>query len=137
MNDTLVQPRPSLYSTPATQPGAAAPTVSPYGVGFFLFIVLNFVLFVRPSELFTPLLGLELYLVTILLCLAVSFPAVLEQLHPRELQRNPLTVCVIGFTLAVFLSHLSALRLDLAGEWGFDSFKKLLYYLLFIGLVRD
>src|SRR4051794_29742771 len=129
---------PAAATAPAPPPRRATvfPATTPYGFGFFLFVVLNFVLFVRPTEMFPPLLGLEVYMVTILLCLAASFAAVTEQLLPRQLERRPLTVCVLGMTLAVTLSHLAALRLGLAWKWGFDFFKVLLYFLLFVGLVR-
>ncbi len=136
---TTLQPAPFPQSRALAAPwpvNAAAPA-APHPIGFALFILLNFVLFVRPSEVFPPLLGLELYFVTILLCLATSFPVLLEQLRLRDLERNPLTVCVIGITLAMPLSHLFAFRLDMAAERGFDFFKVLLYYLLLVGLIRD
>src|SRR5262245_14368258 len=117
MSTTLLPPAPNRQTTAISAPRpakAAPPAPSPYGVGYFLFLVLNFVLFVRPTEIFPPLVGLEVYLVVILLCLVASFPAVLEQLQPRELERNPLTVCVLGVTLAVILSLVAASKLDLA-----------------------
>lgn len=112
-----------------------APLPTPYGLGFFLFLVLNAVLFVRPAEIVPALLGLEIYLVIILACLFFSFPVILEQLEPRSLESRPITVCVLGLLLAVMLSHLSHFRFDLAWDRGWFFSKTILYFLLFVGLI--
>lgn len=114
---------------------SCAPRPAPYGLGFFLFLVVNAVLFVRPAEIIPALLGWEIYVVVILACLLFSFPVVLEQLMPRSLERQPITVCMLGLLLAVLLSHLSNFRLGLALDRDWDYFKKLLYFLLFVGLI--
>jgi O-antigen ligase len=104
-------------------------------VAFGVFLFLNFLLYVRPSEIIQPLLGLELYLVVILLCLFAAIGAVLRELWPTNMDR--FTACVIAFTVAVFFSHLAHLRLEEAFYWAFDAFKVFLYFLLFMGLVTD
>jgi hypothetical protein len=106
-----------------------------YGLGFGLFILLNAALYLRPAEIVPGLLGLEIYLVFILGCFAVAFPAILEQLSPRALEAWPITVCVLGLLLAVLLSHLSRFDLTDAALCGFEFFKIAVYYLLFVGLV--
>ncbi len=135
MSTSLVtQPRPA--PTRAVAP-SAVPAQKQDGPAFALFLLLIFVLYVRPTEVIQPLLGLEIYFVVILVCLVAAFPQVLQQFQPAELQRRPLTVCVIGLTFAVFVSLLSHLQVEAAFIWGYDFFKMLLFYLLFVGLVTD
>jgi O-antigen ligase len=107
------------------------------GPAFALFLVLIFVLYVRPTEVVQPLLGLEIYFAVILVCLVAALPQLWQQLQPAVVQRRPLTVCVMGLTLAVFLSLLSQLKIEAAFVQGYDFFKMLLFYLLFVGLVTD
>jgi O-antigen ligase len=127
----LARPRP--IGSPQGRARTAAPG---YGLGFVLFLVVNATLFVRPAEIVPALLGLEIYLVLILACFAVSFPAVLEQLTGRALESRPVTVCVLGFVLTVVVSHLARLQLPEAGENGLEMFKVVVYYLLCISLVN-
>jgi O-antigen ligase len=128
------QPARSLPAPALARPRAA---VAPCWAGFVLFMVANFLLIVRPTELVPALLGLELYQATILLCLAASFPVVVEQLQPRRLEREPLTVCLLGLNVAIVLSLLAHFQLGLAVEHGFNYAKVVLYFLLFRGLVCD
>src|SRR3954471_7774194 len=90
------------YAPRAAHAGAAR-----CGLGFFLFILLNATLYVRPAEIVPALLGLEIYQTLIIACLAASFTCVLEQLTSGELERRPITVCVIGLAFAVVMSHLA------------------------------
>ncbi len=108
---------------------------APNGLGFFLFVVLNGSLFIRPAEVVSSLQGWEIYQFLILLTLAASFPAVLWQLQPRALEKRPITVFVLALLLAVLLSHLAHARFEEASRSGTDFLKILLYYLLFVGLV--
>ncbi|HTU18079.1 MAG TPA: O-antigen ligase family protein [Gemmataceae bacterium] len=118
-----------------SHPGRA-PLPAPCGLGFVVFLVLNAVLFVRPAEIIPALLGLEIYLGVILVCLFFSFPVIFEQLMPQSLEKRPITVCVFGLLLALLLSHLSHFRFEQAFLNGWDFFKMILYFLLFVGLVR-
>ena len=128
----------TAIALPAQAPaGAAAPAaVAPrHGVGFFLFLLVNAALFVRPAEIVPDLVGWNIYEALILACLAASFPAVLEQFRAKSLEARPVTVCVVGLFLAMILSHLAQLDLVNAGVYAVDFFKVLLYYMLFVGLV--
>src|SRR2546430_10668069 len=126
-----------LQPPPGHAPAAAAPAVARNGVGFFLFILLNATLYVRPAEIVPGLLGLEIYQTLIIACLAVSFTCVLEQLSIRSLEGRPITVCVIGLAFAVVLSHLANVYMSAAVLQGWDFLKVLLYYLLLVGLVNS
>jgi putative inorganic carbon (HCO3(-)) transporter len=104
----------------------------------FLFLVfLNAALFIRPAELIPEFQEAPLYNVLILICFALSFPAVIRQLTGRSLMANPISACVVGLLLAVFLSHLSHLNLTLARWAGFEFFKVVLYYFVIVAVVNS
>jgi hypothetical protein len=103
---------------------------------FALFIVVNAILFVRPSEFVPALLGMPLYEVSILCCFAASFPKVLEQFTGGLLARRPVAVCVLGLLPAVVLSHLSHFYFGGAYEAANEFAKVLLFFLLFVGIVN-
>ncbi|MDR3623154.1 MAG: O-antigen ligase family protein [Paludisphaera borealis] len=104
-------------------------------MGFFLFLLVNATLFVRPAEVIPELLELPIYNVLILGCFAYSYPVVLRQLSGKSLVETPITACVVGLLGAVVLSHLSHLHLFGARTSGFLFAKIVMYYLLLVGLV--
>jgi O-antigen ligase len=97
--------------------------------------VVTATLFVRPADFVPALLGLEIYQFTILVCLAVSFPAVLGHLSAGRLEGRSIDLCVAALLPAVLLSHLA--RVDFGGAWesGVSFLKILVYYFLFVSLV--
>jgi hypothetical protein len=102
---------------------------------FFLFILANAMLFIRPSELVPELGELELYRYVIFGCLVVSVPVVLQQLFTRTAGVPPIAGCVLGLFPAALLSHLSNGNGADALEQGIEYLKVLVYFLLLIGLV--
>ncbi len=121
-------PAPALVPVPAE--------IAPGHVGGFgLFILLNGVLYLRPAEIVPGLLGLELYYYVILATLAVSFPVLLAQLRPRDLDNRPVTACVVGLLVAVVLSNLVHFNLQPLVDGATEFAKILVYFLLFLGLV--
>src|SRR5207237_1507983 len=95
----------------------------------------NTILFIRPSEYVPGLIGLELYQFCIIACVLVSFPAVLFQLVPRELEYRPMTVCVLAVAAALAVTGVvHADKVDYFETNG-EYLKVVLYYLLFVGLV--
>jgi O-antigen ligase len=106
-------------------------------LGFALFIVLNAVLFIRPTEVVPALDQLPIYEVLILLCVALSLPVLVEQLKWKVLRSRPINLCVLGMLPAVVLSHASHFAFGAAWEAGFHIGKILVYYLLFISLVTS
>src|SRR5690349_2170625 len=77
------------------------------GIGFALFLLLNAVLFIRPAEIFPSLLGLPIYEVVIVACIAASWPVIVEQLSPAAIAARPGTLFVVALLPAIVLSHLS------------------------------
>lgn len=104
-------------------------------VRFALFLLVNAMLFIRPAEFHPALLGLPIYEVCILACLAVSYPAILSQISVKALSARPISLCAVGMLAAIVLSHLANLELDAAFEHGVDFAKLLLYYFLLVGVV--
>jgi O-antigen ligase len=105
------------------------------GLGFFLFILLNATMFVRPQELFTALGELPIYNAIMLACLAVSALAVCGQLTPDSLSKNPINACAVCLLGLVILSHISHFRLREAIDSSNELIKVLVYYFLIIGLL--
>jgi putative inorganic carbon (hco3(-)) transporter len=128
-----LMPRPAAMPAPVSAASCAAPPG--YALGYLLFLLLNAILFIRPNEFVPGLIGFELYQTCIILCLLVSFPVMLFQLAPRELASRPITVCVLGFALAVTMTNLvHASQVDFLDATA-EVYKLVLYYLLFISLV--
>jgi O-antigen ligase len=105
-------------------------------MAFFLFILVNAALFIRPAELFAIEELENIYQVLILVCLAASLPDVLRYLLGKPLDLQPITLCVFGMLLLVPLAFLAALDWSEAFRTGFSFFKVVIYYLLLVSLVN-
>jgi hypothetical protein len=103
---------------------------------FFLFILLNAILFIRPADVFPALEGAQIYEFVIALCLAMSAPQIGRRLTARSLYDLPAVAAVLGLLAAVVLSHLSQGRIGEAAEWGFRVSKIVAYFLLLVSVVN-
>src|SRR2546430_8464131 len=115
---------------------AAQPSSLAEKIGFFLFILVNAALFLRPSELFPDLGEAPIYEVIIITCLVFSCGAILKLLQPAKLLDQPITLCVLGLVPAVALSHLSHLNFGEGIRSTIDFSKPVVYYLLLVSLVN-
>jgi putative inorganic carbon (hco3(-)) transporter len=106
-----------------------------HSLDFALFILLNATLFVRPHELVPGFGEPPIYNVIILACLAVSSSAVLRQLTPDSLSKNPINACALCLLGSVVLSHLSHFRLGEAFNGAIEFIKVLVYYFLLVSLL--
>jgi O-antigen ligase len=104
---------------------------------FFLFIVANALLFIRPSEFIPDLYAVELYRYAIIACFAVSFPVVLQQFVTRFAGVPPIGACVLLLLPAVFLSGLSHGNTDMMQDTVIEFAKVVVYFLLLISLLTD
>jgi O-antigen ligase len=104
-------------------------------LGFFLFLMVNATLFIRPAEIVPELLGLPIYNIFILSCLTCAFPLVLHQLQSDSLVSSPISLCVVGLLGSVFMSHFSHLNLSASLNSTSLFVKVVLYFLLLVGLV--
>ena len=104
-------------------------------MAFFLFLLVNATLFIRPAEIVPALLGWEIYFYVILACLVAAAPEVLRYLTGQSLEKQPITLCVFGLLFAILIP--SILAGDFAEAWrtGFHFAKIIVYYLLFVSLV--
>ena len=106
-------------------------------MGFLLFFLVNFTLFLRPEEFLGELGDFRPYQFFIILCLLASFGQVIEQLTPKSLEGRPITCCVLLVLAAILLSHLARFKLYEVRTLGWDFSKVVLYYLLLVGLLNQ
>jgi hypothetical protein len=105
-------------------------------MSFFLFLLVNASLFIRPAEVVPALLGWKIYEALIVACLVASAPDILDYFWRRPLGTQPITLCVFGLLLAVPLSHLSHLNGEKALETGGEFAKVVIYYVLLVSVVN-
>lgn len=135
-----VPPFPARAPVAVPQP-RQAPSGPGRVLGYFLFILVNATLFVRPGELLPELEDFfPSYEILIIVCFLVSFPYVYRQLSKESLKNSPITVCVLGLMIAVILSQLFSPFYGFPFLWGvrvrgFLFLKILIYYLLLVGLL--
>jgi O-antigen ligase len=104
-------------------------------MAFFLFILVNAALFIRPGEIVPAMLGWEIYFYVILACLVAALPDILRYLTGQSLDTQPITLCVFGILLAVIVTPVLAGDLGETWRLGFHFAKVLVYYLLFVSVV--
>jgi putative inorganic carbon (HCO3(-)) transporter len=104
-------------------------------MAYFLFLLVNAALFLRPGELIPQLEETHVYEILIVPCLLVSVWRVANQLTPRALFARPITACVVGLMGAVIVSAL--LNPATGDEFSdcFSFWKLLIYYLLLVAVV--
>jgi hypothetical protein len=106
-------------------------------VEFLLFLLVNFILFVRPSEMIPELEEVPIYNILILATLAAAAPRVIEHLRPDRLSRQPITICVLGLLPAIILSHLATFDVWRARMNAWEFSKVVIYYLILISVVNS
>ena len=102
---------------------------------FALFLLVNALLFIRPAELHPALADMPIYEISILTCLAVSYPMVMAAMTPRALASRPVNACAAGMLVAIVLSHLANGDMPAAYQYGIEFLKLLLYYFLLVSVV--
>jgi O-antigen ligase len=119
----------------APSEGKGPPTVG--GLGFALFIVLNAILLIRPSEIVAPLENIPLYELVICACALISLAAILGNLDPNTLKDRAIHVCALGMLPAIVLSHVSHFQFGLAYGAAYSFAKVLVYFLLFVSIMTS
>ena len=104
-------------------------------MAFFLFILVNVALFIRPAEIVPSMQGWEIYFYIIVACLIAAVPDVMRHLSEKSPALQPITLCVLGLLIAIFISNV--LETNVAEAWrkGYFFAKVVIYYLLFVSLV--
>lgn len=106
-------------------------------MAFWLFILLNAVLFIRPAEIVPAVRALPIYQIVILACIVTSFEKILKQFDLNRLKQNPISACVVGMLAAVAMSHASHLYF-----WGTryhttEFSKTIVYYLVLVAVITN
>ena len=104
-------------------------------MGYFLFLLVNAALFLRPEEILPQLNGTHLYELFTLSCLAVSFPRVVNKLGLRSLRANPMNACIVGLMAVVVISNLFNYQSREELGYCFDFAKLVVYYFLLVAVV--
>jgi O-antigen ligase len=123
----------SAPTAPARQP--APDTATPHGAAFAMFLLVNAFLFLRPSDVYPPLYGVEIYQYVIAACLLLSLPALIDLFSGGRLGSMPVAACVLGLFPFVFASNVVNLGPEEAFGQTFAFAKILTYFLLLLALV--
>jgi hypothetical protein len=105
-------------------------------MAFFLFLLVNATLFIRPAEILPELQGIPIYNALILACLVAAIPELIQHLTARSLVEQPITVFVVGMMGAIAFSNLAQGRLDEAAAASLEFSKVVIYYLLLVSVVN-
>src|SRR5947208_2938220 len=105
-------------------------------MAFFLFLLVNATLFIRPAEILPELQGIPIYNVLILACLVAAIPELIQHLMARSLAEQPITVFVVGMMGAIAFSNLAQGKLDDAAGASLEFSKVVIYYLLLVSVVN-
>lgn len=103
---------------------------------FFLFLLVNAMLFIRPAEVMPWLGELQVYLACIVVCLVVSWPRVLELMRSRGHAAPPILACALGILFAILFSDVANGRMEAAFDNTIEYFKVMVYLLLLVSLVN-
>lgn len=106
-------------------------------LAYALFAMTTATLFLRPAELFIGLAGWPIYEVLILSTLILTFQSMQGHFRWYYLQRQPISLCVIGVFFAVTVSHLQHIYLSGAFDGATLFLKTLIYYGLLVTVVNS
>ena len=101
----------------------------------FLFILVNAIFFLRPWDFIPELVGLPIYLISMLACSTIFLFKLASQWSRGSLSDRPITVCVLGMFVIVVITPLMRGGIDEATRNALDFFPMVVYYLLLVGLL--
>jgi len=104
-------------------------------LAFVLFCLTTVVMILRPGEMISGLAGVPIYEVLILSTSALSFGGLLNHFRVSSLQRQPVTLCLVGVFIAIPVSHLSHMYLTGAYTGAVEFFKAALLFALLLVVV--
>jgi hypothetical protein len=106
-------------------------------VEFFLFLLVNFTLFVRPTDFVQGYEELSVYNYVLLVALVAAAPKIVNHCVSGRLFHDPIVVCVLGLVPAIALSHLCRLDTYSARTGALEFCKVVIYYLMLISVVNS
>jgi hypothetical protein len=105
-------------------------------MAYFLFLLANAALFVRPAELFPAMGDIQLYSYLIIAAIAIGFSGIWNQLRFDTLIQQPINLCMLGLTASIATSHLTNGAVAMAAEGFFNMLKVLLYFLMLVSVIN-
>lgn len=106
-------------------------------LAYALFTLTTATLFLRPAELFIAFADWPIYETLILATLVLTIQSLQGHFVWYYLQRQPITLCVVGVLFAVILSHLQHIYLSGAIDGATLFLKTLIYYGLLVTVVNS
>lgn len=104
-------------------------------MAFFLFLLVNAALFLRPGEIVPALRGWEIYFYLIIACFLAAAPEVIRTVLGKPPQMQPLLLCVLAIAVMIPLPFFFSGDVGDAGRSVIFFAKSVVYYVLFISLV--
>lgn len=104
-------------------------------LAYFLFLLANAMLFVRPQEVFPQLGDLQLYLPCILGALIFSIPDLHNQIRWKTMLQQPVNLCVLGVTFAILISRVATGNFYHLDASLIGMIKVVVYYLVLVSLI--
>lgn len=102
---------------------------------YIIYLLLTAVLLVRPEEMIADLAGTRLYLWLILAGLIVAGGKIMALLSRDELERQPVTVCIITVWVVVVVSSFARGNPSKAWDDGTEFGKVILFYLYTVAVL--
>lgn len=102
---------------------------------YYLFLLVNITLFLRPAELIPAIKDLPIYEALILSSFFLSLDQIKRTLQLPMLKRQPITLCTIGILVAVALSHASHMYFYGIHTSTVAFLKTLIYYVLLVSII--
>jgi putative inorganic carbon (HCO3(-)) transporter len=133
----LVERREEEVAAPESQAAPAVPralfarTAGKGSLPFWCFMATNAVVFLRPGDLLPSLANLPIYQGMMFLTILTWAP----RMRKTRAMRSPITFCVLMLLPTVVLSHITHGDLWDARYDALDFGKKVIYYLMIVGLV--
>src|SRR5690606_20576070 len=106
-------------------------------MAYFLFLLANAALFVRPAELFPALGNVQGYLYLIVAAVVAGRGGSSSRLRFATLIQHPINLSMSGLTASIATSHLTNGALSLAAEGVFNMVKVLLYFPMPVSVVNS
>lgn len=106
-------------------------------MAFFLFLLVNATLFIRPAEIIPELYGAKIYEALIITCFLFALPEILNHFSSVPPDAQPISLCVLGILVAVPLPYVLSGDLDEAWRTTFHFFKIGIYFVLLVSLVNS
>jgi hypothetical protein len=106
-------------------------------LAYMSFTLTTATLFLRPSELFVWLADWPIYEVLILSTLLLTYQSMQGHFGWYYLQRQPVTLCVVGIFFAIIASHLQHIYLGGVIDGATLFIKTLIYYGLLVTVVNS